>query len=191
MGAAAIATAVRDPAHALCDPVGLDRGIGHSEERDRVAVVFEERRARLDQDAVVAQLAGEGERVEPVRALDPEIGAAEAGGAGDFQTLLLERGGHDVAALGEGLAHVADQAVIVPERQEIGDRALLVARRVAQHQGAQLPGFADERFRADQVAEPQAREQCLGEAADIDHAAGPVERLQAGLGGVRKLISNS
>ena len=70
------------------------------------------------------------------------------------------------------------QRIVVAEREEIGDRALDLAGRMAQDRGPQRASLADEGFGGDEIAEAQARKERFGERADIDDPAVAIERLQ-------------
>ena len=70
------------------------------------------------------------------------------------------------------------QRLVVAERQEQGHRALVVGRRMAQHEAAQRPQFRDQLGRRHDVAHPQAGRERLRHRADIDDAARAVEALQ-------------
>ena len=77
-----------------------------------------------------------------------------------------------------GVAHPVDQAVVMPQRQEIGHGPLNMPRRVAQHHQTQRPRGLDERGRADEIAKPHARKHRFRKRTDIDHPTFSIERLQ-------------
>jgi hypothetical protein len=85
---------------------------------------------------------------------------------------------HDVAPPPVGLAHPRHQRIEMAQRQEIRHRPLKMAGRMPDHHHAQGARFADEGFRTDHVAKPQAGEQGFGERADIDHPALLIQRLE-------------
>ena len=83
-----------------------------------------------------------------------------------------------LAPLVEGGRQPAHQRLVMAERQEQRDGALVVGRRMAQHEAAQRPQLGDQFGGGDDVAEPQARRERLRHRADIDDAAGAIEALQ-------------
>ena len=85
---------------------------------------------------------------------------------------------HALPAAVKHQVDLAQQGIVIAAIQEQGHGALVVGRRVAQHQAAQRPGLADQRRRADHVAQTQTWGQGLGEAAHIDHPIVAIQALQ-------------
>ncbi len=117
-------------------------------------------------------------RVGAARAFEPERGAAGRIRRAPFGQEGRDRLHQPLAPLVEGGRQPAHQRLVMAERQEQRDGALVVGRRVAQHEAAQRAEFGDQAGRGDDVAEPQARRERLRHRADIDDAARAVDALQ-------------
>ena len=88
---------------------------------------------------------------------------------------MFQRISHDFPAFAVVPVETIDVAGEMPVGEEQRGGQLIVRRWVAQHQAPQLPGFFNQTLAGDQIAEPQTRCETLGQAADIDNAAGSVE----------------
>ena len=130
---------------------------------------------------------GQKARIKPFGASNPETRPAKVGRALGKQPMRLQRRLERAAASGEVPAKAPDLGVVMSQRHEIGQCALGMARRVPQNQVAKRPRLFDQRLRRHQISEPQARKHRFGKAADIDHAAVAILRLQGRCRGFKEI----
>src|SRR5262249_35847656 len=133
-----------------------------AEELPRWLGAAEENIAGLDKDALGEGALGQAASID-ARSLEPDTGRPRLAPPEQFWMMADKGILHYRLTLAHGTGEPLEVGFVVAERDEERGSALIVRRRVAQHQatqGAQLPGH---RRRGDQIAEPQARGERLGE----------------------------
>ena len=92
------------------------------------------------------------------RSLDPIGSAADRRPDFALRQMPGERVAHHLPAFAIGMGQAPHQRIVITAGQEQRHGALIVGGRMAQHQAAQGPRFADQVAGADHVAQAQARE---------------------------------
>ncbi|CDX16703.1 hypothetical protein MPL3356_220181 [Mesorhizobium plurifarium] len=165
-------------ADARLDMLQRDRGDAQAHETRGLFAAIEEPVAGFDDDAARSGRFRQATGISAARPFQPERGAARRVGRAPFWQESGNRMDQTLAPLVEGGGEPAHQRLVVAERQEQRHRALVVRRRVPQHEATQRAKLGDQSRRGHDVAEPQAWSERLRHRADIDDAAGAVEALQ-------------
>jgi hypothetical protein len=133
----------RQFANAGLDMLERNRGNAQPHEPGRCVALVEEAVARFDQDAARGGCFGQCPRIGAARTFQPQRGSASR----IVGVPLWQEGGNrlhqPLAPLIESTGKAPHQRLVMAERQEQRHGALVVGRRVPQHEAAQRPELGD------------------------------------------------